>query len=149
MTESIQEKREARRRRKNEEPSEEENKGITESKGRATPSRRKGEVGRVTTTTVPAVLRPFNRVREYLLGVRSEMEKVTWPTREETDRLTRIVMAVLVAAAIFLGGLSALFTQLFSIGVDNPWVFILAFVGFLAALFGYARFSSQSETAEF
>jgi preprotein translocase SecE subunit len=148
MAQSLQEKREERRRRRQEEPAEEpETKGITESKGRATPSRRKGETENSDTTH--PILRPFKGMRDYLVGVQTEMQKVTWPNREETSRLTRIVMVVLVASSLFLGGLSILFTEIFNLGVNQPWIFILVFVGFLVALFAYARFSSQADTPDF
>ena len=46
----------------------------------------------------------------------SELRKSVWPTREETARLTVVVVAVAVVMGFFLGaldrGLAALFTQL-------------------------------------
>ncbi len=39
----------------------------------------------------------------YLRETRGEMRKVTWPTREEGQRLTLIVLAVTTAFALFLG----------------------------------------------
>jgi len=41
------------------------------------------------------------------------MAKVTWPTREESIRMTIIVLAVTVAMAAFLGFLDAFFATLF------------------------------------
>ena len=43
----------------------------------------------------------------------SELKKVTWPTREETTRLTILVIAVSVAIGIVLGIIDILFTRLF------------------------------------
>src|ERR1700712_5478315 len=58
--------------------------GVTAGKGRATPSNRRQseeeESGNVATRTVGGL-------REYLGGVRSELGKVIWPTREEAQRL--------------------------------------------------------------
>jgi preprotein translocase subunit SecE len=34
---------------------------------------------------------------------RSELRKITWPTREETVRLTIVVLALSVVLALFLG----------------------------------------------
>jgi preprotein translocase subunit SecE len=151
MAESIQEKRKARRKRREEGGDELENTGITEGKGRATPSRRKGEItgAGVTVQDGNALTRFFGRIIEYFAGVRSELEKVTWPTREETNRLTRIVLLVTLASALFLGGLSILFTEIFNLGVVRPWIFILVFVAFIGLLLAYARFVGQNETPDY
>src|SRR3954467_14975317 len=65
-----------------------EERGMTAGKGRATPGRRQQDededTGNVATRTVGGF-------REYLEGVRSELSKVIWPTREEAQRLTIIV----------------------------------------------------------
>jgi preprotein translocase SecE subunit len=45
----------------------------------------------------------------YFRGVAAEMQKVTWPNREETSRLTSVVLGVTVAFAIGLGILDAFF----------------------------------------
>ena len=44
----------------------------------------------------------------------SELTKAVWPSREETARLTMVVIALSVAAAFFLGGLDQFFSQTFS-----------------------------------
>lgn len=53
-----------------------------------------------------------NVVGAFLMQVREELKKVTWPTRQETIRLTLMVVGVTIAAGIYLGGLDYLFTQL-------------------------------------
>ncbi|NDJ78376.1 MAG: preprotein translocase subunit SecE [Chloroflexi bacterium] len=45
----------------------------------------------------------------YLRGVASELQKVTWPSREETTRLTLVVLAVTTVFALALGALDAFF----------------------------------------
>jgi preprotein translocase subunit SecE len=95
---------------------------ITVGKGRPTPSRRRQEEaeedsGNVATRTVGGL-------REYFEGVRSELQKVAWPTREETRRLTIIVLITLVAAAIVLGAVSLFFTELFRIGFNQPAILL-------------------------
>lgn len=45
----------------------------------------------------------MNRIFEFLKDVRIELKKVSWPTREETIRLTGIVILTSVALAAFLG----------------------------------------------
>ncbi|MEL6148996.1 MAG: preprotein translocase subunit SecE [Chloroflexota bacterium] len=146
---SIKERRARRRKRRKEareevnEEVEETEKGITAKKGYATPSSRRGEEATGIQSNNP-IVRGFRRVFEYFDGVRSELEKVTWPTREETIRLTWIVSGVTVASALFLGGLSILFTEVFNLGVDAPWVFIGVFVFFLGLLYAYSWYINRS-----
>ena len=40
-------------------------------------------------------------ILEYLKGVKAELKKVTWPTKQETVKLTAIVFAVCAAFAVF------------------------------------------------
>jgi len=44
--------------------------------------------------------------------VRSEMKKVVWPTREETTRLTAVVIALSVVISVVLFSADALFATL-------------------------------------
>ncbi|MDP3794911.1 MAG: preprotein translocase subunit SecE [bacterium] len=48
----------------------------------------------------------------YFREVKSELRKVHWPSRQETVYYTLTVIAVSVAAAVFLGGLDVLFAYL-------------------------------------
>ncbi len=41
----------------------------------------------------------------------SELKKVTWPSREETQNLTTIVLIVSIAVGVFLGSVDYIFTQ--------------------------------------
>ncbi|MCP4542795.1 MAG: preprotein translocase subunit SecE [Chloroflexi bacterium] len=50
-----------------------------------------------------------NAIARYLRETRIELRKVHWPTREEAWNLTKVVMAVTVSMAIFLGALDKLF----------------------------------------
>ncbi|MEA3377078.1 MAG: preprotein translocase subunit SecE [Chloroflexota bacterium] len=52
-----------------------------------------------------------NAVAEYLRGTRAELRKVHWPTREEAKNLTKIVLAVTVSMAAFMGLLDYLFSM--------------------------------------
>lgn len=56
----------------------------------------------------------FNFVKE----VRNELIKVAWPTRNDTIRLTLIVIAISVIAGLYLGGLDLLFTQMLKLLVS-------------------------------
>ncbi len=51
---------------------------------------------------------------EFLQETVSELRKSVWPSREETARLTMIVMVLSVAAAFFLGGMDQFFQQTFN-----------------------------------
>lgn len=54
---------------------------------------------------------PVQFVREVI----SELKKVTWPTRDETIKLTAVVIAISVITALFIGGLDALFIKITSL----------------------------------
>ena len=43
-----------------------------------------------------------------------ELRKCVWPSREETARLTMVVIVLAVAAGFFLGGLDRVFAELFN-----------------------------------
>ncbi len=44
----------------------------------------------------------------------SELKKSVWPSREETARLTVVVMALSAVAAFYLGGLDRIFLETFN-----------------------------------
>ena len=51
----------------------------------------------------------------FIQDIFSELRKVSWPTREETMRLTMVVVVVSVAIGMLLGGVDVTFNWL----VDN------------------------------
>ncbi len=59
--------------------------------------------------------RIWDRIREYLRETIGELRKVNWPTRQEAIRLTQIVVLVIFLMAAILGGLDALFSELFAL----------------------------------
>jgi preprotein translocase subunit SecE len=60
--------------------------------------------------SAPAAQPPrANAASRYIKEVRSELGKVIWPTREQTINLTIIVLVVMVAMSLFLGGLDVIF----------------------------------------
>jgi preprotein translocase subunit SecE len=123
--------------------------GITAKKGRATPSRRDRERTAEVEETGNVVTRPVNRVSEYLTGVRTELGKVTWPTRQETIRLTTIVLTTTIVSALVLGIVTLLFTELFRIGVSQPLVFLGVFLVVLAGVAFYVRRSNSQRTTSY
>ncbi len=143
------EKRRRRRNRRAESTTEAEveeteaaDRGITEAKGYATPSRRKG--GGDSSGGGNIVVRSARSVVDYFAGVRSELDKVTWPDREESIRLTYIVLAVTVASSLALGLISFGFTQLFRVGLNNPLLFLVVFVASIVGLVAYARYTRNN-----
>ena len=52
-----------------------------------------------------------NRVVRYVRETRGEIRKVTWPTRQESQRLTAIVLGVTALMALFLGVLDFMFSN--------------------------------------
>ncbi len=62
-----------------------------------------------------------NALVKYLRNTRAELRKVHWPTREEAQKLTKIVLAVTVGMALFMGLLDYLFSaQLRGLIVGDP-----------------------------
>jgi preprotein translocase subunit SecE len=126
-----------------------ETRGITAPKGRATPGRRTQEVEeeKAESGIVSGITSPFRTMAEYWEGVRSEMDKVIWPTREETQRLSTIVLVVTIISSAILGLLSLIFSAIISAGLNAPLIvfgaiFLLAVVGFGI----YLRSSNRGST---
>ena len=117
-----------------------EEKGVTAGKGRATPGRRQQDeeedTGNVATRTVGGF-------REYLEGVRSELSKVIWPTREEAQRLTIIVIVTLFTSAVILGAISLFFTELFRVGLGSPIILLAVMVIAVAGGLIFLRVNSK------
>jgi len=55
-----------------------------------------------------ASLKPIKFLKE----VRSELKRVTWPTRQEAVRLTSVVIFVSILVGIYIGALDYLFTKI-------------------------------------
>lgn len=151
-------KEESNSRRKRRRASEEEsaieaaetkNSAFTEGKGRATPGRRNRRGGsnvKVAEQSGNALTRPFSGIIEYFQGVRDELDKVVWPTREELIRLTRIVILVTIASSMALGAISFIFTELFILGFENEIVFAVFFViAGVIAYFGNRWMTNQGD----
>jgi preprotein translocase subunit SecE len=119
--------------------------GITGKKGRATPSRRTQEIEE-TQARGNFITRTIRGMGEYFEGVRAEVQKVAWPTREEVRRLTMIVLVVMVIASVILGAISLLFSELVVIGIESPWVFGVLFVAVIAVYLYYLRRSNQRKS---
>lgn len=55
----------------------------------------------------------LQRIKKFLVDVRTEFKKVTWPTKDQTIKQTGVVLVVVALVSVFLGvvdiGLSELF----------------------------------------
>lgn len=49
---------------------------------------------------------------KFLNEVIAELKKVTWPTRDETVKLTAVVIAISVIVGAFIGGLDAMLVKI-------------------------------------
>lgn len=58
------------------------------------------------------VLYKNERVFSLASDVATELQKVTWPTRKETQAATLVVIVTVILAAIILGSFDALFSKL-------------------------------------
>ncbi len=56
-----------------------------------------------------------SRLVRYFRGVRAEMRKVTWPSRQEAMRLTGIVLGVTIVMSMALGLTDFVFSKLFAL----------------------------------
>ena len=45
----------------------------------------------------------FGQTREFLTGVREELRKVTWPTRDELVKATRMIVVLAIALGVLIG----------------------------------------------
>lgn len=54
---------------------------------------------------------PISFIKEVI----TELKKVTWPTREETMKLTVMVIIISIVVGVFIGGLDILLVKLTSI----------------------------------
>ena len=55
------------------------------------------------------------KIAEFLKDVRLELKKVSWPSKQETTKLTGVVILVSVIIASFLGLLDFMFIRLLNI----------------------------------
>jgi preprotein translocase subunit SecE len=57
---------------------------------------------------------PWTKATSFLREVRSEMERVNWPTKDQTIRLTTIVIALTLGIGLYIGLLDVGLTQVTS-----------------------------------
>jgi|GEM_PF-567532 len=122
--------------------------GLTEKKGYATPSRRQKEEEE-DAPQGNALTRPFLGIGNYIEGVRAELEKVTWPTRGEALRLTRLVLiatiiaSIILVSSIILGIVGFIYNQIFVLGSTTPLIFGVLLVVVIGGFAYYLRQSNR------
>jgi preprotein translocase subunit SecE len=100
--------------------------GQTARKARPTPSRRERE----SKSGGNLITRSFRAIGGYLGETRDELQKVTWPSRQDSMRLSGIVLAVTIVFSIGLGILDFLYGELFALGFgggSNNWLVFVVF----------------------
>lgn len=94
----------------------------TEKKGRATPRR---DQALAKSTPLIERIPLVGSLVNYFRASAAEMRKVTWPTREDTIRLTRLVLAVTVVFSITLGLLDVFLGWWFRQALEDETIFLL------------------------
>jgi preprotein translocase SecE subunit len=131
-----------RRRRDEEEFEEEETGQLTAPKNRPTPSARDLKPRGAGSTGLINRIPVVRGIVGYFRGVSMEMQKVTWASREETTRLTGVVLAVTIAFAISLGLLDGFFGWWFqqAFHANTEWIFLVV-AGAVAVVVGGTYFT--------
>lgn len=86
-----------------------------------------------------------NPIVAYFKGTRAELRKVRWPTMEQGWAMTKIVLVVTVAMALFLGVLDFFFGWLLSNLISLNILYIILSVVVVAALLGAAYLIGRGE----
>ena len=94
-------------------------------------------------SNTPTAAKEPNAVVKYFQDTRAELRRVTWPTREETRKLTLIIVAVTLVMAIFLGTLDYIFQGLVAGIIIGSWLQIGVSIILFAA--GVAAFYYNSQ----
>jgi preprotein translocase subunit SecE len=82
-----------------------------------------------------------NAITRYFRETWAEMKKVRWPTRQEAQNLTLVVLAVTIAMAAILGLLDAFYSWLFNGLINGTTVNLVVagailLAGIVAIIFG-------------
>ncbi len=54
-----------------------------------------------------------SRFGQFIISVLAELQKVTWPNREEVKNSTLVTLVVMVIMSIYMGGAQALVTAIY------------------------------------
>ncbi|HEY7530465.1 MAG TPA: preprotein translocase subunit SecE [Gemmatimonadota bacterium] len=53
----------------------------------------------------------LDKLKEFLLGVRAEMEKVSWPDRTQVQSATVLILLLVTVLAVIIGALDLVLTR--------------------------------------
>ena len=105
------------------------NRSETARKDRPTPTRRENN------KRSNVVTRFFRGIVDYFNSTRAELQKVTWPSRQDSIRLSGIVIGVTIVSSLSLGLLDYLYGEFFRLGISNPILFVIG-AGIVIVLVG-------------
>lgn len=91
--------------------------------------------------------RKDNPIVAYFRSTKAELRRVNWPTFEQGWSMTKIVVAVTVAMAIFLGALDFFFGWLLGGVIAGNVLFVLLGIVVAAAVLGAMYLISQGKEA--
>lgn len=72
-----------------------------------------GERPKTRPVAAPTDNSRIGRLRTNLSDILAELNKVTWPSREETRNLTIVVIGISVALGAFLGGIDLVLSSVY------------------------------------
>ena len=85
----------------------------------------KGDEGKSAPGGLAGVLgwpaRKLAEARAFLLEVRSELKKVTWPSRKEVSSTTLVVITTSIFFGFYLWGLDIVFSRALSVVFKRPF----------------------------
>ncbi|WP_238626268.1 preprotein translocase subunit SecE [Aggregatilinea lenta] len=116
----------SRRRRRRDAAVESTEQSVTRQDGPASSPKQVKPRANATSPSLVSRIPVVRGIVAYFRGVANELSKVTWPNRDETVRLTSVVLAVTIAFAVVLGLLDTFlawwFQQAFS--ADSETIFL-------------------------
>ena len=59
----------------------------------------------------------FERITNYFKGVRAEVARVSWPTRNEVITLTALILLLMVLLTLYIWGVDGIFATLLNLFV--------------------------------
>lgn len=86
-------------------------------------------------------------IRTYFSEVRTELNKVSWPSRDDIRRLTVVVLIVTAVTSILLGALSLILGQIMNEwGMQYPIILGVLFIAItVVTLWSFSRDGSSSK----
>ncbi len=59
-----------------------------------------------------------NKITNFLQQTKAELKKVTWPTKDQTVKLTIVVILISLVVSLYLGSLDYIFNKLLKYVVE-------------------------------